>query len=220
LKSRKAVFLTRQNAAAETAEKSSGAIECDEDLFAQLRDLRKRLADERNVPAYIVFSDVALRCMARDFPAGDSELRRIPGVGEKKLAEFGAAFLEVIRTYRQEHPAAKPLPPPAPVSAPARKVNDTAGETFSLLQKGKSVEEIAALRGLTPGTIYQHVVAAIESGRDLPRERFFSAEQEKEMEGAFHRFTPNNLTGVFESLAGRYSYGQLRIFRAFRARTG
>ena len=55
--------------------------------------LRKQLADERGVPPYIIFSDVALRQMARVYPANDREFARISGVGEKKLREFGAAFL-------------------------------------------------------------------------------------------------------------------------------
>jgi ATP-dependent DNA helicase RecQ len=66
------------------------------DVFRALRDLRKELADERDVPAYVVFSDAVLRAMARDLPRTPAQLRAISGVGEKKLADFGAAFLEAI----------------------------------------------------------------------------------------------------------------------------
>jgi ATP-dependent DNA helicase RecQ len=82
----------------------SGEITCDEELFERLRQLRKTLADERNVPAYIVFSDVSLRQMARHYPATDEQLARINGVGEKKLKEFGAAFLFEITAHLQQHP--------------------------------------------------------------------------------------------------------------------
>jgi ATP-dependent DNA helicase RecQ len=77
----------------------AGQIECDEVLFDRLRVLRKRLADELSVPAYIVFGDTTLREMARDLPKNMMDLRRISGVGEKKLAAFGATFLEEIRAY-------------------------------------------------------------------------------------------------------------------------
>ena len=60
---------------------------------ARLRDLRKELADERDVPAYVVFSDAVLRAMARELPRTAAQLRAISGVGEKKLADFGARFL-------------------------------------------------------------------------------------------------------------------------------
>jgi ATP-dependent DNA helicase RecQ len=68
----------------------------DEPLFNRLRRLRKQLADERDVPAYIIFSDVSLRQMTVERPANEQEFLRISGVGEKKLKEFGADFLREI----------------------------------------------------------------------------------------------------------------------------
>ncbi len=76
-----------------------GQIACDESLFERLRRLRKRLADARNVPAYIVFSDVSLRHMARDLPRDERAFARINGVGEKKLREFAEVFLAEINAY-------------------------------------------------------------------------------------------------------------------------
>ena len=77
-----------------------GEISCDEPLFERLRRLRKQLADQRNVPAYIVFSDVSLRQMARDMPSDEDQFKRISGVGEKKLREFGALFISEIADHR------------------------------------------------------------------------------------------------------------------------
>ena len=73
-------------------------------LFERLRELRKRLADERGVPPYIVFSDVALRQMARFYPATGREFARISGVGERKLAEFGPLFLAEIDQHVRLNP--------------------------------------------------------------------------------------------------------------------
>ncbi len=64
-------------------------------LFERLRRLRRELADERDVPAYVIFSDAVLREMARVVPRTLGQLRGISGVGDKKLAEFGERFLEV-----------------------------------------------------------------------------------------------------------------------------
>ena len=66
------------------------------EVFRALRDLRKEIADERDVPAYVVFSDAVLRAMARELPRTPAQLRAISGVGEKKLADFGARFLDAI----------------------------------------------------------------------------------------------------------------------------
>jgi ATP-dependent DNA helicase RecQ len=71
----------------------------DRSLFERLRALRKRLADERDVPAYVVFSDATLRAMAERLPADERELRDVPGIGERKLADFGAAFLAEIANH-------------------------------------------------------------------------------------------------------------------------
>jgi ATP-dependent DNA helicase RecQ len=62
-------------------------------LFARLRVLRKRLADEKGLPAYIVFSDAVLLEMAAQRPSTEDDLLQISGVGSKKLARYGAFFL-------------------------------------------------------------------------------------------------------------------------------
>ena len=82
-----------------------------EDLFDQLRDLRKQLASEQGVPPYVVFTDRTLHEMARFFPAKDAEMLRITGVGETRLARYGKQFMSAIRTFRQSHPD---IGPPAP----------------------------------------------------------------------------------------------------------
>jgi len=71
----------------------------DRDLFEQLRGLRRKLAQERSMPAYIVFSDAALRDMARKRPRTPSEFLGISGVGDKKLEQYGEVMLNLIRRY-------------------------------------------------------------------------------------------------------------------------
>ena len=104
LRKRTSIVLTKQIEIAEkAARRKPGAIECDEVLFERLRTLRRQLADERGVPAYIIFSDVSLREMARNYPTNSTEFRRIPGVGEQKLKDFGEAFLSEIRSHSAEN---------------------------------------------------------------------------------------------------------------------
>jgi len=74
----------------------AGEIECDEELFERLRGLRRKIADERDVPAYIIFSDATLREMARACPQSKSEFAQIAGVGQQKLKEFAEPFLAEI----------------------------------------------------------------------------------------------------------------------------
>jgi ATP-dependent DNA helicase RecQ len=84
---------------AKRAARREGDIACDEILFDRLRALRKKLADERSVPAYIIFGDTTLRAMARYYPETVAAMEGIPGVGEKKRAEFGEAFAAEIAGY-------------------------------------------------------------------------------------------------------------------------
>ncbi len=105
LRSRQPINLTKpmELPKAKRVAKREGEIECDEILFARLRALRKKLADERSVPAYIVFGDATLRAMAREYPTSQYEMASIPGVGEKKLVEFGDAFAKEIGGYLENN---------------------------------------------------------------------------------------------------------------------
>ena len=87
----------RSGARAKTAENSATV---PADLFTELRTLRKKLADERSIPPYMIFGDRTLKEMCQYFPKDKDELSKIFGVGAQKLAQFGAAFLEVIRNYQ------------------------------------------------------------------------------------------------------------------------
>ena len=81
-----------------------GEVACDEILFERLRTLRKQLADERSVPAYVIFGDATLRAMARAYPTRVAELAGITGVGEKKRAEFGDTFTRVVAEFLDANP--------------------------------------------------------------------------------------------------------------------
>jgi ATP-dependent DNA helicase RecQ len=108
LRSRTPITLTKQIEVAEKAARTrAGAIECDETLFERLRTLRRQLADGRGVPAYIIFSDVSLREMARSCPTTMGEFRRISGVGEQKLKDFAEPFVAEIKAYLATNPQRK-----------------------------------------------------------------------------------------------------------------
>ncbi|MDG2115359.1 MAG: DNA helicase RecQ [Porticoccaceae bacterium] len=71
----------------------------DQELWEELRQCRKYLADEYNVPPYVIFHDATLKDMLDSLPQSASELLRISGVGDSKLEKYGADFLEIIRRY-------------------------------------------------------------------------------------------------------------------------
>ncbi len=220
LKSRQKITLTRPVTPTGPAKHRAGEIACDEVLFEKLRGLRKQLADEQAVPPYIIFSDVSLRQMARFYPANDKDLSRISGVGERKLREFGNLFLREIATHAQTNPRqifADDFPPGAPPSIPVARrsrLTDTVRETLHLFRQGKTIPEIAIIRGFKDGTIYTHLEEAMLAGETIDLNTLVPANAQHEIATAFKKYGFGNLAGAVESFGGKYGYGECRIVRA------
>ncbi|MDD5350609.1 MAG: RecQ family ATP-dependent DNA helicase, partial [Chthoniobacteraceae bacterium] len=225
LKERRPVTLTQQLAApTREKQKRSGDIPCDEALFERLRALRRRIADEHDVAAYIIFSDVALREMANRYPANREEFARISGVGKQKLDQYAEPFLDEIAAYLRTYPrqvfadsfTVPEAPAPASKKERVRKeLSETVRETLRLLRAGTAVEEIARLRELTPGTIYGHLATAAEQGEPLRAEAFFGEEERREMRAALEK-AEGVLSTAREFLGGKVEYGPLRLYWALR----
>ena len=81
--------------------RDSFTVTVDSDLFEVLREVRLRLARERAVPPYVIFHDTTLREMVERRPKTLDDLHEVYGVGAKKAADFGDAFLDAIRTFRR-----------------------------------------------------------------------------------------------------------------------
>lgn len=201
----------------------AGNLAHDEALFNHLRQLRKTLADERDVPAYVVFSDVALRQMAREYPTNEREFLQISGVGKQKLQEFGTVFLAAIADHMETHPSQnfpkEPSPPPPPLlSSRKKQLGNTVQETLRCFRLGDTVEQIAQQRGLVNSTIYGHLEQAILAGEPVDTERLLSPDQHAQIAAAFAQTGFGNLTGAKEILGDLCNFGQLRIFLALHGK--
>lgn len=231
LKSRESVTLFRRLAREEPESTAkiarAGSITCDEGLFEHLRGLRKRLADERNVPPYAVFGDRVLRHIARKYPASDPEFLAVPGVGNRKLADFGEVFMAEVATWLSEHERQVFEEDRAPKPRPKMKSEDgvpgTALESLRLFKEGKSIDEIAAIRDLKRGTICSHLAKAVAKSmlEISPREFYTEAEECRIAEIVEKVETGLEALGpVHEALGGEITYEKLHFFRAFATRTG
>jgi ATP-dependent DNA helicase RecQ len=219
LRERIPITLTKQiDISEQRARGGTGEIECDEVLFERLRMVRRKLADERDVPAYVIFSDVSLREMARSYPTTASEFRRVPGVGEQKLKDFAKPFLAEIIDYLATNPRQTFTGAPRPSRRPSG-LNDSQSETLRRFRNGESVDEISLARGFVCSTIYGHLLAGIERGKIVQRDRFFTPAQEKEITAAFRQVSDGKLTDVSALLGGKYDISELRVFRAFAKRS-
>ncbi len=222
LKEKRTLRLTRpmagEVAAAAPKRVRAGAVECDEVLFERLRALRRKIAGERSVPAYVIFSDVSLRWMARSYPVNLAEFGRITGVGSVKCGEYGPAFTADIAAHVGEFGkkefADDLSPPPTSgpeIDKPTRNLSTDA--TIGFYQQGLDVPAIAAARGMAESTIWSHLFRAGQIGEQLDPRRFYTSEQAEIMREAFARADTSMLGPVKELVGDAISYDQLRMFR-------
>lgn len=173
-----------------------------DDLFERLRLLRKELADEQNVPAYVIFTDTTLEDMARQRPTTPDALRNVSGVGERKLQLFGERFLNEIVGYVRGR-----------VQAGEKPKGSTQLLTLDLYNRGLSIDEIAAERQLTPSSIASHLVQLSKAGYDIDIASLIDPIERKEIEKAIQLvgLEEGRLKPVFDYLNGQYDYAKLTL---------
>ena len=189
--------------------KDTSDSQANEELFQRLRTLRKHIADELNVPPYVVFADLSLRSMAQRRPQSRSQFAQIPGVGSNKLDLYSEAFINEIRDYRLETASQRPKN-----SAPSVNGCMTHQLTLSLYRRGLSIDEIASERNLKPNTIQSHLIELVESGEAIDIDRLVPSEHYAVIVDALHQVGDDLLKPVKEILGDEYSYEEIRLVRA------
>ena len=200
--------------------KSRGAetLDFDVELFEKLRELRKQIADENNVPPFIIFGDRSLREMAHYFPQNLANFEKINGVGARKLEAFGERFLEIIRAHSAANNIVEKSPPAGRGKTRGGRIEhgSTFFQTKKLLAEKISLAEIAKLRGMTIGTIVGHAEKLVQSGERIELEHLRPpAEEFAEIAATFRESGDLALSPIFKKLAGKYDYEKLKIVRLF-----
>jgi len=189
----------------------------DRGLFDELRRLRHELAAAQNMPAYIVFGDASLCDMARRRPSTLDGFRQIKGVGEKKLADYGEAFIERIVAYCQANQVPMDVPPPAGALTPiaAAKIPPTPGATaqtaFPLFRQGLSVEQIAQRLGRAPSTVRGYLGLFIQQEHVTDPSPWVDPATAERIVQAAGQVGTERLKPIFDLLGGQISYEQIRI---------
>ncbi len=192
----------------------------DRGLFEALRILRRDLAKERNVAAFIIFNDAALRDMARRHPSDVKHFRSVNGVGEKKCEEYGTIFLEAINGYCREHALDMNVSPSSENSnamTPSagiqpRSVKSAAKEkAFALFEKRISIEEIAQSIQRAMSTTYQYLEEYVDWKKVRNPEPWIEHHEFQRVQQALQEFDGNRLKPIYEWLNGEISYEKIRI---------
>ncbi len=219
LKQREKIHLTKFESIAKLSQPSE-AVEAayDKELFEKLRHLRKKIADEKGIPPYVIFSDLTLRQMAFYLPQSEENFSKISGVGDEKLKQYGEIFTEVIQTYAQENNLCEKDVPVKRSARPHRpnRLGSTYQETKELVRQKMSIEEIASLRGVRFGRILAHIEKLLRAGENIDIDYLRPpVAQFETIKAAFQKSGGTALSPVRDMLGEQFSYEALRIARLF-----
>lgn len=169
-------------------------------LFETLRKLRYEISKEEEVPAYVIFSDAALRQMETNRPMSDQELIAIDGVGKAKLEKYGDVFIKAIIDFEKNKPLKR------------KKEATTYKETLELYLKGFSAEEISQQRKLGIGTIMSHLAKLYVDGEAIDLSPFISKEEVEQIAKAQQKLdAPNALKPYFDFFEEKMAYEKIRL---------
>lgn len=208
----------------------------DRELFNELRGLRSRLAVQRGLPPYIIFSDNTLRALARHRPASATALAAIPGIGEKKLNDFGAVVLFEIQQWCQSRglsldvDLARSTGPRAADSAvtpaangtvenpgnpvqrgTARLPNQATEEYYDLFAQELSIEEIAIQLDRSLDSVSRHLATWLQLHRRTDLTPWVAPAIRARVDETIGRLGPERLRPIFEDLQGAVAYHVLRV---------
>lgn len=187
----------------------------DQTLFDRLRILRKTLADQEGVPPYVIFHDTSLKEMTIYYPQSLPDLRKISGIGDRKLVKYGKAFLEEIVKYCEQNNIIPKQFASPPEEFPGKEPKTSTFQmTFDLYKQYLTILEIAQKRGLTVSTIASHLEKLILDGEDISIDCFVTSERQQHIIEAFKESGMQALSPVKEKLGEGYSYEEIRLVRA------
>jgi ATP-dependent DNA helicase RecQ len=192
-------------------------------LFVILKKVRTSLAQEENVPPYVVLSDASLRELATFLPLDRASMRGISGFGELKVERYGPAFEDAIVRYCEENnlTTRMHLKSPKRTSSGRRerperpqRENETKQQTLDLFKAGHLPGDIAALRNLSVGTVENHLAFYVQYGK-LPVEELVRPAKIPTIQLAIEQVGGKMLAPIKEKLGAGFTYGEIKAVMAY-----
>tara|TARA_R100001143_G_C3361193_1_gene136097 strand:+ start:11032 stop:13209 length:2178 start_codon:yes stop_codon:yes gene_type:complete len=197
----------------------------DEHLFEELRKKRKEMADEQDLPPYVIFPDTTLMEMSYYYPQSEEKLIGIYGVGSAKLKKYGIEFLEIIRSYCEKEEIderSKGLSKKVEKSSSGQQHHRVGSE----YQAGKTIDHLAEEFGVKQVTILSNLKKYLDEGNELDPVNILNASElsERKKDEVFEsmkKVGPDLLKPIYEDLNKSVDYGELRILQlAYLAQNG
>lgn len=187
----------------------------DKALFAMLKDLRKTIAKQNNLPPFVIFQDPSLEDMAIQYPITKEELMQISGVGAGKAEKFGEPFLKLIKEYVEENEITRPddMVVKSVVNNSALKIN-----IIQNIDKKIPLEDIAYSRGLSFEELLTEIESIVASGMHLDLNYYIEDEvdvyhQEEILDYFREAQTDNVQVALTELGENEYDENEVRLMR-------
>lgn len=201
--------MTWQRPSADPA-RMQAALEVDSDLRDFLREWRRQTAHEQGVAAFLVMHDTTLDGICRARPTSIRELLMITGIGERKAELYGHQILDALKRFQTGDRATAP-----------NKKSSPSEETIRLIEEGKNLDEIAAIRGRRRSTIVSMVSDLVERGLVEFKHEWVEQARQAEIETAALNVGLGQFTPIKEALPPDFSYDEIRLVVAnLRRRRG
>jgi ATP-dependent DNA helicase RecQ len=175
--------------------------DADRDLQEYLREWRRTTAREQGIAAFIIMHDTSLAELCRIKPNSLSELRRVAGFGDRKTELYGREILEALGRFRN---GARATETPGHAADPA-------GETLRLLQEGRTLEEIAQIRGRQLSTVASMVADMVERGEVDFEPGWIHGDHQEKIEQAGMRLGLERLKPLKDALPEKVTYDEIKL---------
>lgn len=193
----------------------SGGSVMDEELMQMLKDLRKKIAKQKNVPPFVVFQDPSLQDMANQYPVNMEELKNIQGVGTGKALKFGQPFIELIKTYVEENGIERPQ------DMVVKSVVNKSGKKVYIIQsidRKIPLDDIASAKGMAFDELLEELEHIVDSGTKVNIDYYIEdAVDEDKLEEVYDYFMEAETPDVEEALkelgADDYTPDEIRLVR-------
>ncbi|MGB4774217.1 MAG: DNA helicase RecQ [Daejeonella sp.] len=146
----------------EESQQHGGAL--DTQLLQMIKDLRKKIAKQKNLPPFVIFQDPSLEEMCTHYPVSIDELKQIHGVGSGKALKFGLPFVELIKKYVEDNDIDRP------VDLVIKSAANKSALKVSIIQnidRQIALEDIASAKGMSYDEILKEVETIVNSGTKL-----------------------------------------------------
>lgn len=186
-------------------------------LYAALNEWRADMAAEEETELYNIIPSKTLKTISNERPTTIAELKRIDGIGPKRIKAFGRDIVNIVRVYSDMELLDNETTEMDISDNTPKKTKKPKGETFliskRMLDKGMSVEEIAAERGLAESTIYGHIARFVEHG-EYDAVDFVDKDKCAVIEEYFRDTEDKSLNAAREVLGEDYEFWELRMVLA------